>query len=207
MTGVPYKSSFRVTSPYGMRIDPISGGGTWHGGIDLVGEGDDKTVVSTSQGVVVQSQIITDRADLTWEWGNYVAVLADNGYVIYYCHLSRRLVKVGDAVKVGTPLGIEGSSGRSTGSHLHFEVRKNGTQTDPSVYIGIGNTEGYTFIPDVTAAKTDSTPSTWATEGIKWATENRILLGNSEGDLMLRSPCTREEVAVMLYRMYMLIKG
>lgn len=199
----PYKGKFRVTSPYGTRTDPISGqAGTWHGGIDLVGE--DKTIISPRSGTVLRSRIVLDSSDRTSEWGNYIALQTDGGEVLYFCHLASRLVNQGDVVTCGQPIGIEGSSGRSTASHLHFEVRIGGVQTDPAEYLGIPNTAGFIG----TSAEDEEQPTLphkWSEDAIKWAVENRILLGNESGDLKLDEPCTREETAVLLYRLYGMI--
>ncbi len=192
---LPYKSAFRITSPYGVRTDPITGEvGIFHSGLDLVGE--DKTVCAIRGGTVLVSQIVTDPADRTWEWGNYVAIAGDDGYVIYYCHLAERWVKAGDTVTAGTPIGVEGATGRVTGSHLHLEVRRNNAPLSPADYLGILNAVG-----ELAPVHGDSVPSSWAEEGVRFARENGILLGDERGNLRLRDPCTREEMAVMLHRL------
>jgi len=192
---MPYKGPFRITSPYGIRIDPITGeAGTFHSGLDLTGES--KTVCAVRGGTVLVSQMVTDPADPTWEWGHYVAILGDDGCVIYYCHLAERLVEAGTVVGAGTPIGIEGATGRVTGAHLHLEIRRAGAPISPADYLGIPGAVG-NVIPVVG----DSIPSDWAEEGVRFARENGILLGDERGDLRLREPCTREELAVMLYRL------
>lgn len=135
---LPYKGTVRVSSPFGWRT--LGGARVYHKGIDLVGT--DKTVRAVVGGVVGQSTIITDPANRTSEWGNYVRVDGEDGRLYYYCHLAQRLVSRGDKVSVGDALGVEGSTGKSTGSHLHFEVRKNGKSIDPTPIIGIKNIVG-----------------------------------------------------------------
>ena len=135
---LPYKGEVRVSSPFGWRI--LNGKCVYHNGIDLVGT--DKTVRSVVDGVVGQSILITDPANRTSEWGNYVRVDGEDGRMYYYCHLSKRLVSRGDKVSVGDAIGIEGSTGKSTGSHLHLEVRENGISVDPTAIIGIKNIVG-----------------------------------------------------------------
>ena len=135
---LPYKGEVRVSSPFGWRT--LNGKRVYHKGIDLVGT--DKTVRAVVGGVVGQSTIITDPANRTSEWGNYVRVDGDDGRLYYYCHLSQRLVSRGDKVSVGDALGVEGSTGKSTGSHLHLEVRENGKSIDPTPIIGIKNIVG-----------------------------------------------------------------
>lgn len=135
---LPYKGEARVSSPFGWRT--LNGKRVYHKGIDLVGT--DKTVRAVVGGVVGQSIIITDPANRTSDWGNYVRVDGEDGRLYYYCHLSQRLVSRGDKVSVGDALGVEGSTGKSTGSHLHFEVRENGKSIDPTPIIGIKNIVG-----------------------------------------------------------------
>ena len=135
---LPYKGDVRVSSPFGWRT--MNGERVYHKGIDLVGT--EKTVRAVVGGVVGQSIIITDPKNRTSEWGNYVRVDGEDGRLYYYCHLSKRLVDRGAKVAVGDAIGIEGSTGKSTGSHLHFEVRKNGSSIDPTKILGIKNTVG-----------------------------------------------------------------
>ena len=135
----PFEMGYKVTSPYGSRIDPFSGVPSFHGGIDLVGV--DKSVRSITGGTVLVSRIVTDTSNRTWEWGNFVAVLADSGEVIYYCHLASRAVSEGDRVEVGDILGTEGATGYVTGAHLHLEVRINNVAVDPTPYLSVVETE------------------------------------------------------------------
>lgn len=135
---LPYKGDVRVSSTFGWRT--LSGKRVYHKGIDLVGT--DKTVRAVVGGVVGQSIIITDPKNRTSEWGNYVRVDGEDGRLYYYCHLAKRLVDRGAKVAVGDAIGIEGSTGKSTGSHLHFEVRENGTSIDPTKILSIKNTVG-----------------------------------------------------------------
>lgn len=135
---LPYQGEVRVSSPFGWRT--LFGKRVYHKGIDLVGT--DKTVRAVVGGVVGQSIIITDPTNRTSEWGNYVRVDGADGRLYYYCHLSQRLVSRGDKVSVGDALGVEGSTGKSTGSHLHLEVRENGNSIDPTAILGIKNIVG-----------------------------------------------------------------
>ncbi|MBE6564715.1 MAG: M23 family metallopeptidase [Ruminococcaceae bacterium] len=132
---------FRVSSPYGYRTDPFTGQqGEWHGGIDLVGI-DSKEVVSVTRGRVLVSQWAASGRSA--EWGNYVAILAESGEIVYYCHLDERYVSVGDFVKAGTVIGREGATGRVTGAHLHVEVRdRTNAQLDAAAFLGLPNAVG-----------------------------------------------------------------
>lgn len=136
----PFESyKYRMTSPYGQRV--LNGKSEFHGGVDLVGVGG-TAVCSVCDGTVVQSRIVTDKSNLTWQWGNYVAVQSKDGTVIYYCHLASRAVKKGDKVKAGQRIGIMGNTGYSFGAHLHFEVRRNNVKINAADYLGIPNKTG-----------------------------------------------------------------
>ena len=203
MARLPFDGEMRITSAYGMRTDPISGQRMRHGGLDIVGT--DYLIRAAVGGVVAVSQMVTDKANATWQWGNYVCVLGDDGNYIYYCHMAERRVRAGQRVSAGDILGIMGSTGYSTGDHLHFEVRS-GTNVvlDPAAYLGIPNRIGDVEVP---AAKIpdvredgDSIPAEWAREAVEWAKRNGILYGDEVGNLRLREPCTREMAVVFLYR-------
>lgn len=145
----PFESNkYRMTSPYGQRV--LNGKSEFHGGVDLVGVGG-TAVCSVCDGTVVQSRIITDKSNLTWQWGNYVAVQAKDGAVIYYCHLASRAVKKGDKVKAGQRIGIMGNTGYSFGAHLHLEVRRNNKAINAADYLGIPNKTGQYSSKSLTA--------------------------------------------------------
>ena len=194
---MPFKTGFRVSSPYGWRIDPLTGERTWHAGLDLVGY--DSAVRSVVSGTVIRSRIVTDKNDKTWEWGNYVAVRGDDGRVFYYCHLAARSAAQGDRVEAGRQIGTEGATGLATGVHLHFEVRppSNGGTLDPAQFLGIPNEEGYVRRPTPPYLEQ---ASPWARDAVAWAVERGILRGRGGDDYGLQSPVTREEACVMLYR-------
>ena len=99
---LPYKANnrVRISSAFGNRTDPISGEtGTFHGGLDLVGI-DNKTICSPVNGVCVVSQMVTDKNNRTWEWGNYIVIEGEDGLMYYMCHLAERRINVGKKVKV-----------------------------------------------------------------------------------------------------------
>lgn len=136
----PFESyKYRLTSPYGQRV--LNGKTETHNGVDLVGTGS-TAVCSVCDGTVIQSRIVTDKNNLTWQWGNYVSVQAKDGTVHYYCHLASRAVKQGDKVKAGQRIGIMGNTGYSFGAHLHFEVRRNNKAINAADYLGIQNKTG-----------------------------------------------------------------
>lgn len=116
-----------MSSRYGYRTDPFSGRRTWHKGVDFAGKkGSD--VVSVAAGVVTWAE---DRHG----YGQLVEINHGNGYSTRYGHNSELKVKLGDVVKRGQVIALMGSSGRSTGPHVHFEVYKNNRPVDPATYI------------------------------------------------------------------------
>lgn len=138
-TNSPYKNgSFRISSAYGNRPSL----GDWHNGIDLIGLDGDRDVVAVMGGRVLMSRMVTNHSNRTWEWGNYVSVLQDDGVTAYYCHLDSRAVKQGDRVEAGDSIGVQGNTGYSLGEHLHFEVRRDNKAFNPADYLGIPNESG-----------------------------------------------------------------
>lgn len=138
---LPYLTgSVRVTSPYGRRV--LFGRSEMHRGIDLVGDPADKTVRAVADGVIGRSLVVTDPGNRTSEWGEYVRLDLADGRMVYYCHLSRRLVRAGQTIRAGEAIGVEGATGKVTGGHLHFEVRKSGVAIDPTGLLGIPNETG-----------------------------------------------------------------
>lgn len=138
-TNPPYRyGSFKITSPYGDR--PALG--DYHNGIDLVGADGDRDIVAIKSGTVVMSRMVTSKTNRTWEWGNYVAILQDDGIMAYYCHLDSRAVKQNHRVEAGELIGVQGNTGRSFGEHLHLELRKDNKAFNPAPYLGIPNESG-----------------------------------------------------------------
>ena len=136
---LPYKSgTVTLTSKFGLRW--LNGKLEDHKGIDLVGT--NKVLTAPCDGVIGSSTIITDPLNRTSQWGHYIRIDTPDGLQIFMCHMSQRKVKVGDRVKAGDEVGIEGSTGKSTGSHCHFEIRKNGKSVNPCTYLGIPNAWG-----------------------------------------------------------------
>ncbi len=125
-SGRPVTSGW-LSSHFGKRTDPFTGRPSRHEGVDFAGKlGAD--VVASAAGVV------------TWSgkrsgYGNLVEINHGNGFVTRYGHNQKNLVSVGDTVKKGQVIGKMGSSGRSTGPHVHYEVHRNGRAVDPSRYL------------------------------------------------------------------------
>jgi len=117
-----------ISSYFGRRADPFTGYSAVHKGLDFAGPEGTK-VTSVAAGLVTYAG---ERAG----YGEMVEINHGNGLATRYCHNEKLLVKQGDMVRKGQDLALMGSTGRSTGPHLHFEVLKNGTQVDPRHFIG-----------------------------------------------------------------------
>lgn len=126
LSGQPVSKGW-ISSPYGLRKDPFTGRRAMHNGIDFASkEGAD--VLAVAAGVV------------TWAgsesgYGNTVEVSHGDGVVTRYSHNKENLVEPGDLVRKGEPIALVGSTGRSTGAHVHFEVYKHGRSVDPLSYV------------------------------------------------------------------------
>ncbi len=125
-TGRPVSKGW-ISSVFGWRNDPLTGKRAFHEGIDFAGRASSK-VVAAAAGVVVWS-------GSRWGFGNAVEVNHGNGYSTLYAHNKKNLVKVGETVKKGQALALLGSTGRSSGPHVHFEVRRNGKAVNPMKFV------------------------------------------------------------------------
>lgn len=116
-----------LSSGFGYRTDPFNGSRAWHSGVDFAGkEGGD--VVAVAAGVVTES-------GQRHGYGNMVEISHGDGVVTRYAHNEKNLVAVGDVVTKGEVIALMGSTGRSTGPHVHFEVLRHGKAIDPEKYI------------------------------------------------------------------------
>jgi murein DD-endopeptidase MepM/ murein hydrolase activator NlpD len=125
--GRPVENGF-ISSYFGEREDPFDGQETFHKGVDFAGT-KGSTVTAVAAGVVTWAG---ERAG----FGKLIEINHGDGYVTRYGHNEKTLVSVGETVKRGDPIGLMGSTGRSTGPHVHFEVLRNGRQVDPLSFIG-----------------------------------------------------------------------
>ena len=126
IAGRPIETGW-ISSNYGRRVDPFSGRLATHTGVDFAAKkGED--IISVAAGVVVASG---DKQG----YGLTVDINHGNGYTTRYAHADRLLVEVGDVVRKGQAVALVGSTGRSTGPHVHFEVYKHGRVVDPATYI------------------------------------------------------------------------
>lgn len=117
-------STLRVTSAFGLRHDPFDGHLTRHAGVDLAAE-EGEDIPAAAGGVVV-------RAGARGGYGDAVEIDHGGGVTTLYAHASELLVREGEEVSPGQPIARVGQTGRATGSHLHFELRKGGQPVDPS---------------------------------------------------------------------------
>lgn len=126
-TGRPVRKGGWISSYYGMRNHPLTGKREKHKGVDFAsrrGAG----IYAVASGVVTYS-------GKRWGYGTMVEVSHGNGYKTRYAHNQLNIAKVGETVRKGQLIANVGSTGRSTGPHVHFEVLKNGRQTDPLKFI------------------------------------------------------------------------
>ena len=117
-----------MSSKYGKRNDPFTGKQDFHKGLDFAGK-------KGSEVIVVGDGVVSWAGKRTG-YGNLIEVNHGNGYTTRYGHNQSHMVKVGDTVKKGQQIALMGSTGRSTGPHVHFEVLRNGKSVNPSSFIG-----------------------------------------------------------------------
>ena len=120
---LPISAKFRWSSPYGWRADPFTGVQSFHTGTDL----------ACPTGTPILASMSGRISDVGYNriYGNYIIINHGNGYQTLYAHMSKTIAKKGQWVSQGTKIGLVGSTGYSTGPHLHFMVYKNGNRIDP----------------------------------------------------------------------------
>lgn len=126
LSGHPVLQGY-ISSPFGRRVDPLTGRISVHKGVDFAAKGG-SDVVAVGAGVVT----FAGRRN---GYGNTVEISHADGYVTLYAHNRENRVQVGDLVQRGQTIATVGSTGRSTGNHVHFEVSRNGQLTNPHSYI------------------------------------------------------------------------
>jgi murein DD-endopeptidase MepM/ murein hydrolase activator NlpD len=130
----PVDGDIDMSSPFGTRMDPFLGGPAIHTGVDLRGDTGEPAHATANGTVTIAS----------WSggYGNMVEIDHHNGLSTRYGHLSKLLVKVGQRVSIGEVIGLIGSTGRSTGPHLHYETRVNDSAVDPQKFLRAGERLG-----------------------------------------------------------------
>lgn len=132
----PVNTSKKISSPIGSRVAPGGFGSTNHKGVDICNVGFTSSVFATKSGKVILASSPRQGSYYGGSgYGNYVVVDHGGGVTTLYAHLSTVSVSKGQTVSQGTVLGITGSTGASTGPHLHYEVRINGVYQDPLNYL------------------------------------------------------------------------
>jgi murein DD-endopeptidase MepM/ murein hydrolase activator NlpD len=122
----PISAAFNSSS-YGWRIDPFNGSKAFHEGLDFT--------ANTGTPIRAAADGIVSEANRTPDYGNIVKIQHGSGLETRYAHASKLLVKVGERVVKGQAIALVGSTGRSTGPHLHYEIRLNGNALDPRKYL------------------------------------------------------------------------
>jgi murein DD-endopeptidase MepM/ murein hydrolase activator NlpD len=130
-TGLPIQGEFRVSSGFGIRNDPFTGLLAMHEGLDFTAP-TGTPVVSVAPGTVT-------RSSFEGSYGQVIEVTHAEGFMTRYAHLSRRRVVEGQVVERGTQLGDVGSTGRSTGPHLHYEVFRKDRPLNPLQVLPLGS--------------------------------------------------------------------
>lgn len=133
--GWPYPGDYTIYSPYGMRFHPIYKVYKMHWGVDLGGEYGNPIVAAASGTVIKVEEPVEGQNTGGSNYGNYCVIDHGNGVSTAYAHCRDVYVHVGDTVKAGQTIAECGSTGASTGPHLHFEVRVDGEKVDPAPYI------------------------------------------------------------------------
>ena len=194
-------TTLHVTSPFGWRTDPVTGeGGQGHKGIDVTlwrGWSALSGIGAAWDGVVIGVRDGVEGFDKIRSAGNRVTIDHGDGVVTKYFHLANGSIPVqlGDHVTAGQVIGQMGSTGYSTGAHLHFQLEIGGEPVDPLPFL-LGE-EG---VPEQPADGMDNTPAPWAEDAVRWAVDNGILYGDENGNYRLHENCTREMMLVFLYR-------
>ena len=122
----PVNAPFNSSS-YGWRVDPVLGVRAFHEGLDFSADAG-QPIKATAAGIVIS-------AEVTPEYGNMVRISHGSGLETRYAHAAKLLVKEGDRIKKNQVVALVGNTGRSTGPHLHYEIRMNGEPLDPRKYL------------------------------------------------------------------------
>ncbi|MCR8643571.1 peptidoglycan DD-metalloendopeptidase family protein [Paenibacillus sp. N1-5-1-14] len=123
----------RITSSFGIRLDPFTARPSMHTGVDIDGDLND-SVYAAAEGTIID----VGRHP---EYGNYILIDHTLGIQTQYMHLNQALVSKGKKVQKGDLIGLVGSTGRSTGTHLHYEIIRNGTKINPTPYLVLSRKE------------------------------------------------------------------
>lgn len=206
MTNLPFTGNFRVTCEYGKKGNFWSSG--YHKGIDLVGN--DTNIYCSCDGVVKTASY--DKGG----WGYYVRVEENKTKNIHiFCHMAKGSirVKVGQKVSRETILGKMGSTGNSTGAHLHFQIENSNndrTVLKPTTWLGIPNKVGTYNSKDYQLKEVEAMTAKdfkdknqipkWAYDAVDYVARKGLMQGDENGKFRPNDPITRAELAVVLQR-------
>lgn len=191
MTNLPVTGIFNVTAIFGQKGKYWKNG---HKGVDITCS--NKSIYATCNGVV---------RVVGWDpngWGRYVTVGDSNGDVHIFCHLIKDSVRVktGDKVNRATVLGTMGTTGNSSGVHLHYQINRNGTPINPCNHLGIPNKKGEYDSDDFHISPfEDVMTDHWAYDSIKKLHDKGIVSGYTDGTYRPSNVITRAEAAAIIY--------
>lgn len=187
-----------ITCKYGMRTHPVTGKYSLHNGVDVVGAGYTLAHITAHTGGTVEF------AGYNSVLGYHVNIRLANGDMMQYCHMTKSLqVSAGDTVTGGQIIGTMGSTGSSTGAHLHFGIKKNNEWIDPEPYLYSDYLEDEVtyddfkaFMAQYEAERNEKTASDWAKE--VW--DSLTVDGTFDGSRP-QAPLTRQEAAIVIDRL------
>ena len=134
------------SSPFGTRVHPVSKEVKHHGGLDIALPGGEPIYAANNGTVTLVRNNVTAINNCNYGYGNYIIIEHDNGLSTLYAHIKYgsipESIVVGKKVRKGQQIGSIGSTGCSTGNHLHYEVRENNVQVDPSKYMDLSEASG-----------------------------------------------------------------
>lgn len=194
MTNLPISGQFNITAIFGQQGKYWANG---HKGVDITSK--NKSIYATCDGTV---RVVAYDKD---GWGNYISIGDANGQRHIFCHLDSVFVKKGDKVSRKTVIGIMGTTGNSTGVHLHYQINNSkDTPIDPCVHLGVPNkvgaynSEDYHIGGKAMNYKDENKISSWAKESVEKVTKLGIMNGDTNGNFNPKANITREEVAVIV---------
>lgn len=187
-----------ITCEFGPRVHPVTGAYSNHNGVDVVGAGYTLALITAHTGGVVEF------AGYNSTLGYHVNVRLSNGDMMQYCHMTKSLqVSTGDTVKQGRVLGTMGSTGLSTGAHLHFGIKRNGEWIDPAPYFYSDYLEEEMtyeqfceYMARYELARNSRFVSDWAAEAWEKLSNEKVFDGTKP-----QAPLTRQEAAVVIDRL------
>ncbi len=184
----PVKGKFNITAIFGQEGKHWADG---HKGIDFTAK--DKNVYAACDGTV---RVVAYDAN---GWGRYISIGDSEGRRHLYCHLEKCNVSEGKKVKAGQVIGVMGSTGNSTGVHLHYQINNSaGVPQNAADFLGIPNEKGEYNSNDFDLFKDDEEISPWAKDAVYEAKEKGLMLGDADGNFRPKDPLTREEAAVLI---------